>query len=107
MTAGRIIAIVPAFNEAGAIAGVVDSIRAVGPEYDVVVIDDGSVDDTSAIARLHGASVVTLPYNIGIGGTVQTGFKYALTHGYTRAVRLDGDGRLTTEIGDVVRTLAT
>ena len=93
MTAGRIIAIVPAFNEAGAIAGVVDAIRAVGPEYDVVVVDDGSVDDTSAIARRHGASVVTLPYNIGIGGTVQTGFKYALEHGYETAVRLDGDGQ--------------
>jgi glycosyltransferase involved in cell wall biosynthesis len=93
VTAGRIIAIVPAFNEAGAIAGVVESIRAVGPEYDVVVVDDGSVDDTSAIARRHGAFVVTLPYNIGIGGTVQTGFKYALEHGYETAVRLDGDGQ--------------
>ena len=94
MRAGRrIVAIVPAFNEAGAIGGVVDAIRAADPAYDVVVIDDGSRDETGAIARSHGAAVVTLPYNIGIGGTVQTGFRYALEHGYETAVRLDGDGQ--------------
>ncbi len=93
MTAGRIVAIVPAFNEAGAIGDVVDSIRATSASFDVVVIDDGSVDDTAAIARSHGAAVVTLPYNIGIGGAVQTGFKYALERGYDVAVRLDGDGQ--------------
>ncbi|MSO96066.1 MAG: glycosyltransferase family 2 protein [Thermoleophilia bacterium] len=93
MRAGRIVAIVPAFNEAGAIGGVVDAIRAADPAYDVVVIDDGSSDETGAIARSRGAAVVTLPYNVGIGGTVQTGFKYALEHGYETAVRLDGDGQ--------------
>jgi len=93
VTAGRIVAIVPAYNEAGAIGGVVDSIRAANEAFDVVVVDDGSRDDTGAIARSHGAAVVTLPYNIGIGGTVQTGFMYALEHGYETAVRLDGDGQ--------------
>ncbi len=93
MTAGRIVAIVPAFNEEGAIGGVVDAIRAVSPAFDVVVVDDGSHDRTSAIARRHGAAVVRHPYNIGIGGTVQTGFKYALERGYETAVRLDGDGQ--------------
>ena len=93
MTAGRIIAIVPAFNEAGAIGGVVDAIRAANPSFDVVVVDDGSHDETTAIARSRGAAVVTLPYNIGIGGAVQTGFKYALERGYDIAVRLDGDGQ--------------
>lgn len=93
MKRGRIIAIVPAFNEAGAIGGVVERIQAADVAYDVVVVDDGSVDETGAIARSHGAAVVTLPYNIGIGGTVQTGFKYALEHGYETAVRLDGDGQ--------------
>jgi glycosyltransferase involved in cell wall biosynthesis len=93
VTAGRIVAIVPAFNEEGAIGGVVDAIRAVSPAFDVVVVDDGSLDRTSAIARAHGAAVVRHPYNIGIGGTVQTGFKYALERGYERAVRLDGDGQ--------------
>ena len=90
---GRIVAIVPAYNEAGAIGDVVDSINAASPAYDVVVIDDGSHDDTAAIARAHGAAVVSLPYNIGIGGAVQTGFKYALERGYETAVRLDGDGQ--------------
>ena len=82
MTEGRIVAIVPAYNEAGAIGEVVGAIRAANPRFDVVVVDDGSRDDTAAIARAHGAAVVTLPYNIGIGGAVQTGFKYALERGY-------------------------
>jgi len=93
VTAGRIVAIVPAYNEAGAIGGVVDAIRAANALFDVVVVDDGSYDETGVIARSRGAAVVTLPYNIGIGGTVQTGFKYALERGYETAVRLDGDGQ--------------
>ena len=93
MTPERIVAIVPAFNEAGAIGGVVDAIMAADSAYDVVVIDDGSGDATGEIARSHGAAVVTLPYNMGIGGSVQTGFMYALERGYETAVRLDGDGQ--------------
>ena len=93
MNDGRVVAIVPAFNEAGAIGAVVDAIRAVDVAYDVVVIDDGSRDETGAIARAHGAAVVALPYNMGIGSAVQTGFKYALENGYATAVRLDGDGQ--------------
>jgi glycosyltransferase involved in cell wall biosynthesis len=93
MSKDRIIAIVPAYNEAGAIAAVVDAILATNAAYDVVVVDDGSLDGTGVIARSHGAAVVTLPYNIGIGGSVQTGFKYALEKGYETAVRLDGDGQ--------------
>ena len=89
----RTIAIVPARNEAGAIGGVVDEIRAFDPELDVVVIDDGSTDTTAEVARSRGAAVVSLPFNLGIGGAVQTGFKYALAHGYELAVRLDGDGQ--------------
>jgi glycosyltransferase involved in cell wall biosynthesis len=89
----RRIAIVPARDEAAAIAGVLDELRAFDPRLDVVVVDDGSVDDTAAIARARGATVVRLPFNLGIGGAVQTGFKYALEHGYDEAVRLDGDGQ--------------
>jgi glycosyltransferase involved in cell wall biosynthesis len=89
----RRIAIVPARDEAAAIAGVLDELRAFDPRLDVVVVDDGSVDDTAAIARARGAAVVRLPFNLGIGGAVQTGFKYALEHGYDEAVRLDGDGQ--------------
>jgi glycosyltransferase involved in cell wall biosynthesis len=89
----RRIAIVPARNEAAAIGGVLDELRAFDPTLDVVVVDDGSSDGTAAIARARGAAVVRLPFNLGIGGAVQTGFKYALEHGYDEAVRLDGDGQ--------------
>jgi glycosyltransferase involved in cell wall biosynthesis len=93
MTAGRVLAIVPAYQEEGAIGGVVDAIHAFDPSLDVVVIDDGSTDATAALAAERGAAVVTLPFNLGIGGAVQTGFRYALELGYERAVRLDGDGQ--------------
>jgi glycosyltransferase involved in cell wall biosynthesis len=89
----RRVAIVPARNEERAIAGVLDELRAFDPALDVVVVDDGSVDATASVARARGAAVVRLPFNLGIGGAVQTGFKYALEHGYDEAVRLDGDGQ--------------
>jgi glycosyltransferase involved in cell wall biosynthesis len=90
---GRRIAIVPAYCEERAIGGVVKEIRAAGLGFDVVVVDDGSPDGTRAAAAAAGAAVVRLPFNLGIGGAVQTGFKYALEHGYELAVRLDGDGQ--------------
>lgn len=93
MSRGRVVAIVPAFNEEGAVGGVIDGIRAFDSSFDVVVVDDGSTDRTAAVARAHGAAVVTLPFNLGIGGAVQTGFMFALERGYDVAVRLDGDGQ--------------
>ncbi len=93
LSAPRRIAIVPARNEEGAIGLVVAEIRAFDPGLDVLVIDDGSVDRTAARAAEAGATVVRLPFNLGIGGAVQTGFMYALAHGYELAVRLDGDGQ--------------
>ena len=93
MRTERVIAVVPAYNEQGAIGAIVDEIRAFDASFDVVVIDDGSTDATATVAAEHGAAVVTLPFNLGIGGAVQTGFKYALEHGYELAVRLDGDGQ--------------
>jgi glycosyltransferase involved in cell wall biosynthesis len=89
----RTVAVVPAYDEEGAIAGVVEGIRAFDPSIDVVVVDDGSTDSTAAVAVSAGAAVVRLPFNLGIGGAVQTGFRYALEHGYEVAVRLDGDGQ--------------
>jgi glycosyltransferase involved in cell wall biosynthesis len=90
---GTRVAIVPAYREERAIAAVVAEIRGAGLDLDVVVVDDGSTDGTAAAARAAGANVVRLPFNLGIGGAVQTGFKYALEHGYELAVRLDGDGQ--------------
>ena len=60
---------------------------------DIVVVDDASTDETADIAEAHGAIVLRLPFNVGIGGAVQTGFKFALANGYDVAVRLDGDGQ--------------
>jgi glycosyltransferase involved in cell wall biosynthesis len=93
MSEPRRVAIVPAYNEAGAVGGVVAEIRAFDPDMDIVVVDDGSRDHTAEVARAAGAYVVQLPFNLGIGGAVQTGFKFALQRGYERAVRLDGDGQ--------------
>ena len=87
------VAIVPAHNEAGAIAGTVREIREHAPDFDVLVIDDGSTDGTAARARQAGARVLTLPFNLGIGGAVQSGYLWALEHGYQIAVQVDGDGQ--------------
>jgi glycosyltransferase involved in cell wall biosynthesis len=89
----NVVAVVPAFNEREAIGRVVDEIRAAVPGVEVVVVDDSSTDDTAAVAEAHGATVLRLAFNVGIGGAVQTGFRYALAEGYERAVRLDGDGQ--------------
>jgi glycosyltransferase involved in cell wall biosynthesis len=87
------IAIVPAYNEEGAIGGVIEEIRTFDSGFDVLVVDDASHDETAAVARRHGAIVVTLPFNLGIGGAVQTGFRYAAQHDYDLAARVDGDGQ--------------
>ena len=89
----RRVAIVPALNEEQAVATVVAELRAFDPGMDVVVVDDGSIDGTAAVATASGARVLRLPFNLGIGGAVQTGFRYAFEHGYDLAVRLDGDGQ--------------
>ena len=89
----RRVAIVPAFQEEAVIASLVLEIKSFDPSLDIVVVDDGSTDRTAASAAAAGAAVVRLPYNLGIGGAVQTGFKYALERGYDIAVRLDGDGQ--------------
>lgn len=90
---GRVVALVPAFDEEAAIGPVVRGIRSFDPAIDVVVVDDGSSDATAEAADAAGAIVVRLPYNLGIGAAVQTGFRYALEQGYDVAVRLDGDGQ--------------
>jgi glycosyltransferase involved in cell wall biosynthesis len=89
----RTVAIVPAFNEEQAIGRVVREIHAFDPSIVVAVVDDHSADDTAHAARAAGAIVIRLPFNLGIGGAVQTGFKYALRQGFDVAVRLDGDGQ--------------
>ena len=89
----RRVAIVPALNEEHSIGRVIDELRAFDPGLDVVVVDDGSVDGTSRAAAARGARVLRLPFNLGIGGAVQTGFRFAFEYDYDIAVRVDGDGQ--------------
>ena len=89
----RKLVVVPSYNEAASVGDVVRKLRTNAPEYDVLVVDDGSTDATSRIAEDAGARVLRLPFNLGIGGAVQAGFKYALEHGYDYAVQVDGDGQ--------------
>jgi glycosyltransferase involved in cell wall biosynthesis len=89
----KTIAIIPAFNEQDAIGIVIDELAAFDPAVDVLVVDDASHDATAERARQRGARVVTLPFNLGIGGAVQTGFRYAAENGYELAIRVDGDGQ--------------
>jgi hypothetical protein len=89
----RRIAIVPALNEADTIASVVAEIRAFDPEFEIVVIDDGSTDETAQRALAAGAKVLRLPLNIGIGGAMQAGYIYALEGRFDVAVQVDGDGQ--------------
>jgi glycosyltransferase involved in cell wall biosynthesis len=93
MTTLRKLAIVPAYNEQGSITHVVSTLHARAPDFDVLVVDDGSTDWTGTLAEQAGASVIRHPFNLGIGGAMQSGFKYALRHGYDVAVQVDGDGQ--------------
>ena len=93
MSDERRVAIVPALNEEHSLPRVIDELRAFDPALDIVVVDDGSVDRTAEVAAANGARVLRLPFNLGIGGAVQTGFRYAFEHGYDFAVRIDGDGQ--------------
>ena len=87
------LAVVPAYNEASTVGRVVRDIREQAPDFDVVVIDDGSTDGTGEIAEAAGAQVVRHPFNLGIGGAVQSGFVYALDEGYDYMVQVDADGQ--------------
>ena len=94
----RGVVIVPAFNEAESIASVVNDIARVLPEFDIVVIDDGSTDSTASRVP-DAATVISLPFNLGIGAAMQTGYRFAAEHGYDVAVQVDGDGQhLASEI---------
>lgn len=89
--------IIPAYNEEGALPAVLAELRSVlrarGVEAHPIVVDDGSADRTAQIAAEGGAIVLRLPYNLGIGGALRTGFRYAVDHGYRRAVQFDADGQ--------------
>ena len=103
----RRLVIVPVFNERGSVARLVHRLKRALPEFDLLVIDDGSTDDTLRCIP-PGVTVVSLPFNLGIGGAMQTGYKYAALHGYDLAVQVDGDGQhRPSEVKRLVRRLLT
>ena len=100
----RALVLLPAFNERARIGAVLAGVRAAVPAADVLVVDDGSADDTAAVARAAGARVVRLPFNLGAGVAAQTGYKFAVREGYDCVVHLDSDGQH--EPADIPRLLA-
>jgi len=106
--AKRFLVLIPAFNESGAIAGVVRELREVVPDADILVVDDASKDDTVGRATAAGARVLRLPYHLGLGGCVQAGYRMAYELGYQYVIRVDGDGqhdpRYVHELLKVLRT---
>ncbi len=102
----KILIIIPAFNEETSIRAVIEGVRAHQPEADIVVVNDGSTDRTADIAGSCGVTVLSHPFNMGIGATMQTGFKYALMKDYDIAVQVDGDGQHPADqIEDLVSSL--
>ncbi len=89
----KAIIIIPAYNEEKNIADVINGIKNVIPDADILVINDGGEDQTEEIVRELGAHVISLPYNMGYGAALQTGFKFALKKGYEYAVQIDADGQ--------------
>jgi Glycosyltransferases involved in cell wall biogenesis len=88
-----LVIIIPAFNEAANLGRLLAAIRSHQPDADVVVINDGSTDATSEVARAVGVDVLDLPFNVGIGAAVQAGLLYAIRNGYSVAIQVDGDGQ--------------
>ena len=91
--AHRTLVIMPAWNESEAIGNTIREVFEFGPPCDVLVVDDGSRDKTAIVAREAGATVLQLPFNMGVGGAMRTGFKYAKNHGYSRVIQVDADGQ--------------
>ena len=89
----HVLVVVPALNEEASIASVVLAVRAALPDAGVIVVDDHSTDGTGPTAALAGAVVVRLPFTLGVGGAMRTGYAYALRHGYRAVVQVDGDGQ--------------
>ncbi|WP_276321437.1 glycosyltransferase family 2 protein [Arthrobacter nitrophenolicus] len=85
--------IMPAWNESESIGNTIREVFEFGPPCDVLVVDDGSRDNTAQVARAAGATVLQLPFNMGVGGAMRTGFKYAKSHGYSQVIQVDADGQ--------------
>jgi glycosyltransferase involved in cell wall biosynthesis len=89
----RCLVVIPALNEEASVAEVIGAVRDVIPTAHVVVVDDGSTDKTADVSRAAGADVISLPFNVGVGGALRAGFRYARRFGYEQVVQVDGDGQ--------------
>ncbi|RXZ51343.1 glycosyltransferase family 2 protein [Agromyces fucosus] len=92
-SAPRVLVVLPAFNEEASVVGVVKEVRAALPDAGCLVVDDGSRDRTAAVANDAGAAVLKLPFNLGVGGAMRAGFRYALQNNYDIVVQIDADGQ--------------
>jgi glycosyltransferase involved in cell wall biosynthesis len=90
---GRTLIIIPAYNEEASVSSVIDEVQREIPGATCLVIDDGSRDSTATTARAAGAAVLQLPLNLGVGGAMRAGYRYAFENGYTVAVQIDADGQ--------------
>lgn len=89
----RVLVIVPAYNESENIVWVIENLRRVCPQYDYVVVNDGSSDSTADLCRRHGYRLLSLPVNLGLSGAFQTGMRYAWMYRYDAAIQFDADGQ--------------
>lgn len=89
----KALVIIPAYNEAENILNTVNELTSECPDVDYIIVNDCSQDDTKRICESHGFNYISLPINLGIGGGMQTGYKYAAEHGYDVAIQFDGDGQ--------------
>ena len=92
-TPSRLLVVVPALNEQGSVGHVVKEVHSALPDAEVLVVDDGCTDDTAGVARAAGARVLVLPFNVGVGGAMRAGFRYAVTHDFDAVVQIDADGQ--------------
>lgn len=102
----KAVILIPALNEEATVGDVIREARASYPEIDIVVIDDGSSDATAAVSRAAGATTISLPFNLGVGGAMRTGFLYAARNGYDAAIQVDADGQHNPkDVGELLQAL--
>lgn len=106
LSTSRVLVIMPAWNEEEAVAATVTEVLAASGSYDVLVVNDGSTDSTAEVAAAAGATILNLPFNLGVGGAMRAGFKYARRSGYSQVIQVDADGQHDPRnIADVLRGL--
>lgn len=89
----RALVIMPAWNEAETVGDTVREVLATGEDIDVLVVNDGSTDETASVAASAGATVLNLPFNLGVGGAMRAGFRFAVREGYEAVIQVDADGQ--------------